>query len=211
MAECLKGSRIALLAADGVGQTELDASGDAVRQAGAHTQLLSLRAGQIQSLNDELVPARVYTVDRVVADASVNDYQALLLLPGTVRSQQLSSHDSVVSFVGAFITLGKPVGVVCHGSWTLLEAGLARGESLPSYLTIRSLRQTGASILDGELPSPHALRAFYTTIVQEFARVFRDSSPESCWQNEDFGTRLAVFEARRRHEVDGAAMGVGSP
>jgi protease I len=195
MAECLQGSTIALLAADGVGQTELDASGDAVRQAGAHTQLLGLRAGQIQSVTEDLDPARVYTVDRAVAEASVDEYEALLLLPGMVRSHQLSRHDSVVSFVADFISLGKPVGVVCHGTWTLLEAGVARGQSLPSYLTTRSLRQTGASIADGETDSPHALRAFYSTIVQEFARLLRQFAPRSAEESAGPRARLAVVEA----------------
>ncbi|BBZ47208.1 DJ-1/PfpI family protein [Mycobacterium parmense] len=208
MAEYLRGSRIALLAADGVGQTELDAAGDAVRQAGAHTQLLALRAGQIQSLNEDLEPARVYTVDRAVGEASVDEYEALLLLPGMVRSHQLSSHDSVVSFVGDFITLSKPVGVVCPGTWTLLEAGVARGRSLPSALTIRSLRQTGASVLDGESLSPHVLRAFYSTIVQEFARLLRQFAPLSGEEGEGPHARLAAFEARRRREADSPAMEV---
>jgi protease I len=208
MAECLQGSRIALLAADGVGQMELDASGDAVRQAGAHTKLLALRAGQIQSLNEDLDPAGVYTVDRAVAEASVDEYEALLLLPGMVGSHQLSSHDSVVSFVGDFISLGKPVGVVCHGTWTLLEAGVARGRSLPSYLTIRSLQQTGASILGGEPASPHALRAFYSTIVQEFARLLRQFAPASSEEIEDARALLAVSDAQRRRESDNAAMEV---
>src|ERR1700760_4407670 len=88
MAECLQGSTIALLAADGVGQTVLDASGDAVRQAGAHTQLLGLRAGQIQSVTEDLDPGRVYTVERAVTEASSDEYEALLLLPGMVRSHQ---------------------------------------------------------------------------------------------------------------------------
>ncbi|OBA64481.1 hypothetical protein A5647_02050 [Mycobacterium sp. 1100029.7] len=208
MAECLQGSRIALLAADGVGQTELDGSGDAVRQAGAHTQLLALRAGQIQSLNEDLDPARVYAVDRAVAEASVDEYEALLLLPGLLRSHQLSSHDSVTSFVGDFITLGKPVGVVCHGTWTLLEAGVARGQSLPSCLTIRSLRQTGAAILDGEPASPRALRAFYSTIVEEFARLLRQFDSVSAEGIEDPRARLAVLEAQRRRERGSAAMEV---
>src|ERR1700679_1576185 len=82
MAECLQGLRIALLAADGVGQTELDASGEAVRQAGAQTQLLSLRTGQIESLNRDLDPGRTYTVDQTVAEAAVDEYEALLMVPG---------------------------------------------------------------------------------------------------------------------------------
>ncbi|WP_085095468.1 DJ-1/PfpI family protein [Mycobacterium paraense] len=208
MAERLQGSRIALLAADGVGQTELDASGDAVRQAGAQTQLLSVRTGQIESVNEDLDPGRMYTVDRAVADVSADEYEALLLLPGMVRSHQLSSHDSVVSLVGDFISLGKPVGVVCHGSWTLLEAGVARGRSLPSYLTIRSLRQSGASIPDGERVSPHALRAFYSTVVEEFARLLRQFAPASSEEVDDARALLAVSEAQKRREMDSAAMEV---
>ncbi|WP_406815759.1 DJ-1/PfpI family protein [Mycobacterium sp. M23085] len=187
MTECLQGLRIALLAADGVGQTELDWSGDAVRRAGAQTQLLSLRTGQIESLDEDLDPSRVYSVDRAVADASADEYEALLLLPGMLRSHQLSSHDSVVSFVGDFISLGKPVGVVCHGSWTLLEADVAPGRNLPPCLTIRSMRQTGASILGGEPTSQHALRAFYSTIVEEFARLSKQLAPASCGEGADPG------------------------
>lgn len=206
MSECLEGLRIALLAADGVGQTEFDCSGNALRRAGAQTQLLSLRTGQIESLNEDLDPGRIYTVDRAVAEASVDEYEALLLLPGMLKAHQLSSHDSVVSFVGDFITSGKPVGVVSYGTWTLLEAGVARGRSLPSCLTIRSVRRTGASILDGEPASPHALRAFYSTIVEEFARLSKQSTPPSCGESEDPSAWLAVIEAGRRREVDSAAM-----
>lgn len=206
--ERLQGSRIALLAADGVGQTELDASGDAVRQAGAQTQLLSLRTGQIESLDEGLDPGHRYTVDRAVADASADEYEALLLLPGIVRSHQLSRDDSVVSLVGDFISLGKPVGVVCQGTWTLLEAGVARGRSLPSCLTIRSLRQTGASLLDGERASRYALRAFYSSIVEEFARLSKQSAPASCGEGGDPSAWLAMFEARRHRGRDSAATGV---
>src|ERR1700742_1505476 len=107
MAECLQGLRIALLAADGVGQTELDASGEAVRQAGAQTQLLSVRTGQIESLDTDLDPGRIYTVDQTVAEAAVDEYEALLMVPGVLKSRQLSSDDDVVQFVRRFITAGK--------------------------------------------------------------------------------------------------------
>jgi protease I len=172
MTECLQGLRIALLAADGVGQTELDASVDAVRQAGAQTRLLSLRTGQIESLDRDLGPGRTYTVDQTVGEAAVDEYDALLMVPGMVKPHQLSSDDDVVEFVRGFITSGKPVGVVCRGAWTLLEAGVARCRNLPSYVTMRAVRQTGASILDGEV-SPQVLRGFYGTIVEEFARLAR--------------------------------------
>src|ERR1700679_1910874 len=151
MAECLQGLRIALLAADGVGQVELDASGEAVRQAGAQTQLLSLRSGHIESLDTDLGPARTYTVDQTVAQATVNEYEALLLVHGTVKSDRLSSDDRVVCLVRDFITSGKPVGIVCYGAWTLLEAGVARGQSLPLSGTMRTHRKTGASVCMGAL------------------------------------------------------------
>jgi protease I len=173
MTECLQGLRIALLATDGVGQVELEASGEAVRHAGAQTQLLSLQSGHIESVDHDLRPGPIYTVDQTVAQATVDEYEALLLLPGPVKSGRLSSDDRVVSFVLDFIASGKPVGIVCYGAWTLLEAGLARGQSLPWSATMRAQRKTGASVLMGELVSAREQLAFYSTIVKEFARLTR--------------------------------------
>jgi protease I len=106
-----------------------------------------------------------------VAHATVDEYEALLMVPGMVNSDQLSGDEAVVALVHDFITSGKPVGVVCRGAWTLLEAGVARGRSLPWHVTTRALRQTGASILDGEVISPQEVRAFYSTMVEAFARL----------------------------------------
>ena len=208
MAECLQGLRIALLAADGVGQVELEASGEAVRHAGAQTQLLSLRTGHIESLDKDLGPGRTYTVDQTVAQATVNEYEALLLVPGTVKSDRLSSDDRVVSFVRDFITSGKPVGVVCYGAWTLLVAGEARGQSLPLSATMRAQRQTGASVLRGELVSRRELRAFYSTIVGEFARVTRQVAPVSAEGIGHGWARVAVLPPRAGREKHSAAQKV---
>lgn len=195
MAQCLQGFKIALLATDGVGQVELEASGDAVRRAGAQTQLLSLRSGQIESLDKDLDPGRTYTVEQTVAQAKVDEYDALLLVPGRLQPHQLSGDDVVVSFVRDFITSGKPVGVVCLGAWTLLEAGVARSRALPSYLTMRALRQTGASILERELISPHILRVFYRSIVEEFARLAGWPALTSAEEIERSWAQPALFPA----------------
>jgi protease I len=208
MAERLKGLRIALLAADGVGQVELEASGEAVRHAGAKTQLLSLRTGHIESLDKDLEAGRTYPVDQAVAQATVDDYDALLLVPGMVKSHQLSSDDLVVSFVRDFITSGKPVGVVSSGAWTLLEGGVARGQSLPLSVTMRAHRQTGASVLTGGLVSSRLLRAFYSTIVTEFARLTRQPAPASADGNEHAWARAAVLPPRPGCEKYSAAKKV---
>ena len=118
---------------------------------------------------------------KAIIDAALEHFGRIDILihnAGNVRYGSLQEitqedFDAVVDFVGGFITSGKPVGIVCHGAWTLLEAGVARGRSLPSYATTRAVRQTGASILDGEVVSPQELRAFYRTIAEEFARLAR--------------------------------------
>jgi protease I len=179
MSANLQGFKIALLAPDGVGQIELETCGEAARQAGAQTQLVSLQPGQIESLNSDLDPVRTYPVDQTVEQATVGEYDALLLVPAMIKPRQLSGDDTVVSLVRDFIMSGKPVGVICHGTWTLLESGVARGRSLPSYLTMQALRKTGACLLAGTRVSSRDLRAFYSTIVEEFARLPRKPAPAS--------------------------------
>src|SRR3984885_3063599 len=208
MAESLQGFRIALLAPDGVGQIELETSGEAARQAGAQTQLLSLRAGHIESLNSDLDPVRTYPVDQTVEQATVDEYDALLLLAGMMKHQQLSSNDIVVSFVCDFITSGKPVGVIYLGTWTLLESGVARGKSLPSYLTMQALRKTGACMLGSKRVSSQALRAFYSSIVEEFARLPRRPAPAAAEEIDHPWAQVTVLPARRRYETGSAAKEV---
>jgi protease I len=192
MAEYLQGLRIALVATNGVGQTELEASGEVVRDAGAQTQLLSLRAGHIESLDEGLEPGPTYTVDQTVDQAIVEEYDALLLVPGTLKSDRLSSEDVVVSFVRDFITSGKPVGIVCYGAWTLLEAGVAWGQRLPLSVTMHARRKTGASLLADERISPLERRALYSTVVKEFARLLRPPASASAEETESTWARVAA-------------------
>jgi protease I len=180
MANTLQGKRVAILAADGVERVELESPREAVQDAGGETELLSLKAGEIQARNNDLESAGTFTVDRVVADASVNDYDALLLPGGTVNPDKLRIDETAVSFVRAFVGSGKPVAAICHGPWTLVEAGVAKGRTLTSYPSVRTdLRNAGATVVDEEVVidgnlissrSPDDLPAFCNAIVDAFAQ-----------------------------------------
>ena len=180
MAMTLQGKRIAILAADGVERVELERPRDAVHQAGGHTELLSPKTGEIQARNNDLDAAGTFTVDRAVSDVAVDDYDALLLPGGTVNPDKLRIEEAAVSFVRDFVGSGKPVGVICHGPWTLVEAGVAKGRTLTSYPSLRTdLRNAGADVVDEEVAidgnlissrSPDDLPAFCQAIVAQFAK-----------------------------------------
>ncbi|QHE73142.1 ThiJ/PfpI family protein (plasmid) [Rhodococcus sp. WAY2] len=132
MATELNGKRVAILAADGVERVELEQPREAVHTAGGVTELLSPRTGEIQARNNDLDSAGTFTVDRAVSGASVDDYDALLLPGGTVNPDKLRIDPAAVRFVRDFAGSDKPVGVICHGSWTLVEAGVVKDRTLTS-------------------------------------------------------------------------------
>ena len=179
MAEALRGKRVAILAADGVERVELEQPREALDRAGAQTDLLSVHDGEIQARNNDLDAAGTFTVDGLVADAFVTDYDALLLPGGTVNPDQLRVHQDAVAFVRDFVDSGKPVAAICHGPWTLIEAGVVMGRTLTSFPSIRTdLRNAGADVLDQEVVvdgnlitsrSPDDLPAFCDAIVVELA------------------------------------------
>lgn len=186
MANSLQGRRVAILAADGVERVELEVPREHVQRAGAQTELLSLRAGKIQARNNDLEEAGTFAVDREVSDTSVDDYDALLLPGGTVNPDKLRIDDRAVAFVRDFVGSGKPVGVICHGPWTLIEAGVAEGRTLTSFPSIRTdLRNAGAVVVDEEVVidgnlissrSPDDLPAFCRAVVDQFAKAPARSS-----------------------------------
>src|SRR3978361_51757 len=122
MANELQGRTIAIIATDGVEQPELEQPRDAVTQAGGATELLSIDSGEIQAVNSEINPPVTFAVDKRVADASADDYDGLLLPGGVANPDKLRLDPDVIAFVQAFFKTGKPVGVICHGPWTLVEA-----------------------------------------------------------------------------------------
>jgi protease I len=179
MAGELNGKKVAILAADGVERVELEQPRAAVTDAGAEVELLSIHEGEIAARDHDLEDAGTFAVDGLVSDASVGDYDALLLPGGTVNPDQLRMDDDAVSFVRAFFESGKPIGTICHGPWTLLEAGVVAGRQITSWPSVRTdLRNAGANVLDQEVVvdeglvssrSPDDLPAFCAKIVEEFA------------------------------------------
>ncbi|MFY9809393.1 MAG: type 1 glutamine amidotransferase domain-containing protein [Pseudonocardiaceae bacterium] len=179
MAGTLTGVRVAILAAKGVEQVELVEPRQAVTAAGATTELLSIQPGTVQATHHDLEPADQFDVDRVVSDASIDDYDALILPGGTVNPDTLRQDSAAVAFVRDFVQAGKPVGVICHGPWTLVEADVVRGRTLTSWPSLRTdIRNAGGSVLDQEVVidgnlvssrKPDDLPAFCRAIVAHFA------------------------------------------
>lgn len=179
MANELQGKKIAILAADGVEKVELEQPRAVLEEAGAQVELLSLKLGEIQARNHDLEPAGTFKVDREVSEASVSEFDGLVLPGGTVNPDKLRMDSSAVSFVRDFAASGKPVAAICHGPWTLVEAGVAAGRRLTSYRSIRTdLRNAGANVVDEEVVvdgnlitsrSPSDLPAFCAAIVKHFA------------------------------------------
>jgi len=179
MSDQLAGRKVAILAADGVERVELEKPRQAVEDAGASTELLSIHDGEIAARNNDLEDAGTFSVDRLVSDASVDDYDALLLPGGTVNPDKLRMDDDAIGFVRQFFESGKPIGTICHGPWSLVEAGVVAGRRITSFPSLRTdLRNAGAQVVDEEVVtdeglvssrSPDDLPAFCSKIVEEFA------------------------------------------
>ncbi|MBM7077919.1 type 1 glutamine amidotransferase domain-containing protein [Micromonospora humida] len=177
-ATTLQGKRIAFLATDGVEEVEYVQPREAVEKAGATAELVSLKPGTIQAFN-HLDQGKTYDVAVTAADADADGYDALVLPGGVANPDFLRTDPDAVRFVQAFFTAGKPVGVICHGPWTLVEAGVVAGRRITSWPSLRTdLTNAGATwvdeqvVTDGNLVSsrnPDDLPAFCAAIVDRFA------------------------------------------
>src|ERR1700685_3109353 len=180
MSNTLQGKKVAILATDGVEKVELEQPRSVLTENGAQVQLLSLKTDDIQARNHDLEPAGTFRVDRAVSEVSVDEFDALVLPGGTVNPDKLRLDSSAVSFVREFVNSGKPVAAICHGPWTLVEAGVVAGRRLTSYPSIRTdLRNAGAKVGDQEVVvdrnlvtsrSPSDLPAFCSTIIDLLVR-----------------------------------------
>jgi len=178
MADELKGKKIAFLAAEGVEQVELTEPWKAIEQAGGTPELISVEDGEVQAFN-HLDKADTFPVDRTVADAKASDYDGLVLPGGVANPDFLRMDEDAVGFVRGFFEQSKPVGVICHGPWTLVEAGVVRGRTLTSWPSLRTdLENAGATWVDEEVHvdngltssrNPDDLPAFCAKLVEELA------------------------------------------
>jgi protease I len=181
MAKELNGKRIAFLATDGVEQVELTKPWEAIANAGGKPELVSLKRGQIQGFNHR-DKGNTFVVDRTVAGASETDYDGLVLPGGVANPDALRLDTKAVAFVRSFFEAGKPVGVICHGPWTMIEAGVVGGRTLTSWPSLKTdIRNAGGTWVDEEVHTdqglvssrkPDDLPAFCAKIVEEFAEGF---------------------------------------
>src|SRR5919197_952045 len=141
----LDGKKIAFLATDGVEQVELTQPLDAVRDEGAEVDLISLKKGEFQGF-DHLDKGKTFTADKAVKDADADDYDGLVLPGGVANPDFLRADKDAVRFVRSFMEAKKPVGAICHGPWTLVEADVIKGRTVASWPSLQTdIRNAGAT------------------------------------------------------------------
>lgn len=174
----IDGKRVAFLATDGVEQVELDRPWQAVTDAGGQPELVSLATGDIQAFN-HLDKGDKKHVDRSLDDASADSYDALVLPGGVANGDFIRADERAARFVRAFVDAGKPISVICHGGWVLIEADAVRGRTMTSWPSLRTdLRNAGATWVDEEVVvdnglvssrKPDDLDAFCAKAIEEIA------------------------------------------
>jgi protease I len=179
MANELSGKRVAVVATDGVEQVELDRPWQALVEAGAEPQLVSLEAGTITAY-DHIDKGDTKSVDLTLADADPDSFDGLVLPGGVINGDFIRADSDAVAFVKAFFDAGKPVAAICHAPWVLIEADVVRDRQMTSWPSLQTdLRNAGADwvdeevVVDGNLTTsrkPDDLEAFSATIVEQFAK-----------------------------------------
>ncbi len=151
MSDALHGLRVAILATDGFEQSELAEPRKALDTAGAKTFVVSLKQGKIRGWNHKEWGQEI-SVDQILDGASAENYDALLLPGGVMNPDALRMQPKAVAFVKGFFNAGKPVAAICHGPWTIIEAGAARGHRMTSWPSLKTdLKNAGADWVDEEV------------------------------------------------------------
>ena len=180
MANELQGRKVAILLAPiGSEQVEFTEPKKAVEDAGAEVDVVGIQTGEAQTMNSDVNMGETFTVEKTFSDVSVADYDALIVPGGTVGADNLRANQEAVQFVHGFFEQEKPVGVICHGPWTLVEADVVRGRTLTSYPSLQTdIRNAGGEWVDEEVVTdqglvtsrnPDDLPAFCSKLVEEIA------------------------------------------
>ena len=180
MANELQGKKIAILLAPvGSEQAEFTEPKKAVEDEGATVEVIGLQTGDAQTMNSDVNPGETFTVEKTFSEVSADDYDGLIIPGGTVGADNLRGDEDAVGFIHAFFAQAKPVGVICHGPWTLVEADVVNGRTLTSFPTLQTdIRNAGGNWVDEEVVvdqglvtsrNPDDLPAFCSKIVEEFA------------------------------------------
>jgi protease I len=139
MSDELRGKRIAFLVANtGVEQVELTSPWQAVKEAGGQPVLLAPEKAEVQAMNGDTDKADTFPADQAVAEVSADEFDAIVLPGGVANPDKLRLVTEAVDFVRAHAAAGKPIAAICHGPWTLVEAGLVNGKALTSWPSLRT-------------------------------------------------------------------------
>ncbi|WP_295126751.1 type 1 glutamine amidotransferase domain-containing protein [uncultured Leifsonia sp.] len=140
-----------LVGPEGIEQAELTEPWKAVTEAGATAKLISKESGSVQAFN-HLTPADKFSVDVTLGDASADDFDMLVLPGGVANGDQVRTFPDAVELVKGFASAGKPIAVICHGGWVLIEAGVVDGRTLTSWPSLQTdYRNGGATWVDEEV------------------------------------------------------------
>jgi len=177
MADELKGCTVAVLATDGVEQVELTEPVKAPKQAGAEVHVVAPKTGSIQGFN-HFDKADPIPVQQALDQADAARYQALMLPGGVINPDQLRLHPKAIDFVRHFVQSGKPIAAICHGPWTLIDAGGVRGRRMTSWPSLKTdLSNAGAQWVDEQVVTdnglvtsrkPDDIPAFTRKMIEEF-------------------------------------------
>jgi protease I len=178
MSDTLKGKKVAILAADMFERVELEEPKKALKDAGADVEIVSIHDGEIKGF-DHFDPAKSVQVDRTVEEVSHDEYDALMIPGGVGNPDQLRGDENAVSFVRGFQEAGKPIAVICHGPWVLVESGVVRGRRVTSWPTLETdIRNAGGDwvneevVVDGNLVTsrkPDDIPAFNRELMRIFS------------------------------------------